>query len=542
MSSARIYVNSLKTKNPQIIRWLSQVAEFDYEIHHRKGEKMQHVDALSRAPVNDTMDALSSATIFNISVREDEILLYQRVDNNLERKIKIFEKAESARTKREKDEIKEYELRERILYKKDENGKLLYVVPRNMRKAIVIKNHDLTHHFGVDRTVARISENYYFSSLRKYVRRHIAACVECILAKTKTGKLEGELHPIPPVNRPFEIVHLDHLGPFVTSSKNNKYILAVICNLTKFVQLFAVRDVKAGTAVKKLELFVERFGAPMRFISDRGTAFTSSKFDEFCSLHHIKHTLNSSRHPQANGQVEKLNRTIIPALQCSLEDCEGKHWDQNLNKLKRDLNGSISKTTGKTPFEMLYGYLPRFNEGLTRELTSESETYRVPKEIQEEAIRKIEIEQSTHKERYDKSRCKNVVYEVGDIVFVKCNPISTGESTKLQARYKGSFVITVKLPSDTYRIHALGKKRSTKNETTAHVSQMKIWKGVNEDSDAEEAHHTSSDQGKILDEPSRLEKSVDDPGLRVTDTKILLSPDPEAQFRRSERIRNRLRK
>ena len=97
-----------------------------------------------------------------------------------------------------------------------------------MRKALVMKNHDLTSHFGVDKTVARIREFYHFPKLRSYVRRHIAACVECILAKSKVGRQPGELHPIPPGKRPFEIVHVDHLGPFITSTKKNKYILAAI--------------------------------------------------------------------------------------------------------------------------------------------------------------------------------------------------------------------------------------------------------------------------------------------------------------------------
>ena len=33
---ALVYVNSMKTKNSQIIRWLGLIAEYDCEIHHRK--------------------------------------------------------------------------------------------------------------------------------------------------------------------------------------------------------------------------------------------------------------------------------------------------------------------------------------------------------------------------------------------------------------------------------------------------------------------------------------------------------------------------
>lgn len=232
-----------------------------------------------------------------------------------------------------------------------------------MRKALVIKNHDLTSNFGVDRTVARIRENYYFPKLRNYVRRHVASCVECLFSKHRAGKQVGELNPIPVGDRPFETVHLDHLGPFVTSTRRNVYILAAICRLTKFCQLYAVRNTKAVTTVRKIEEFVNRFGALERFINDRGTCFTSDTFKEFCKQKGIKITYNSTKHAQANGQVERLNQTILPALQASLTDFEGRHWDDCLTKLERNLNTSVCKTTGKTSFESLYVYIPRYEAG-----------------------------------------------------------------------------------------------------------------------------------------------------------------------------------
>ena len=377
---ALIYVHSLKTKNPQLIRWLGMIEDYDYEIHHRKGDQMKHIDALSRAPVEQAEKPMFPATLFSVQVHEDEILMFQHSDMLLNSKIKILEKVEHERSRRERREVLNYVLRDGILYKLDSDGKELYVVPTAMRKALVIKNHDLSSHFGVDRTIARIRNFFYFPRMSSYVRRHIASCIEYLLAKNKVGRQAGELHPIPAGKRPFEIVHLDHFGPFVTSSQKNKYILAAICNLTKFTQLYAVRDVKAGTTIRKIEQFVQRFGAPERIITDRGTSFTAGKFEEFFKVRGIKHTLNSSRHAQANGQVERLNQTLLPALQANLINGDGSSWDKDLCKLEYDLNSSISKTTGRTSYKM-YGYIPRIREGLSRDLTRVSEKYIIPKDI-----------------------------------------------------------------------------------------------------------------------------------------------------------------
>ena len=50
---ALVYLSANKAKNPQIVRWNALLSEFNCEIEHRPGQKMAHVDALSRAPVDD---------------------------------------------------------------------------------------------------------------------------------------------------------------------------------------------------------------------------------------------------------------------------------------------------------------------------------------------------------------------------------------------------------------------------------------------------------------------------------------------------------
>lgn len=72
-------------------------------------------------------------------------------------------------------------------------------------------------------------------------------------------------------------------------------------------------------------MFVNCFGAPRKIVSDRGTAFTSNNFTEFCQKHGISHTLNLSQHSRANSQVERLNETILRAIQVNCSNLDGKH-------------------------------------------------------------------------------------------------------------------------------------------------------------------------------------------------------------------------
>jgi len=108
-----------------------------------------------------------------------------------------------------------------------------------------------------------------------------------------------------------------------------------------------------ANVLNRLDKFCGARGIPDRIISDRGTCFTVKAFKIFCDTRGIKHTLNSIRHPQANGQVERANRTIVPLLSIMIED--QVHWDDKVQEMERHLNSAVNKTSEKSYFEALHG-------------------------------------------------------------------------------------------------------------------------------------------------------------------------------------------
>ena len=139
-------------------------------------------------------------------------------------------------------------------------------------------------------------------------------------------------------------------------------------------------------------------------------------------------------------------------MQANLTDSKGKHWDHELAKLERDLNSAESKMTEKTPFEMLYGYVSRFDDRLSRSPTVNTENFKPPNQVRHAALDHIEKEKLKAEKRYDTSRYNNVKYNVGDKVYMKLNKSSLGKSTKLQPRFKSPLIIVRILPSDTYKV------------------------------------------------------------------------------------------
>ena len=75
-----------------------------------------------------------------------------------------------------------------------------------MRKSIIIRHHDLYDHFGFQKTIKKIKEYHYFSYMQRYIKMNIRNCVEIILSRNKSGNQDGELRPIPPGRKSFDIL------------------------------------------------------------------------------------------------------------------------------------------------------------------------------------------------------------------------------------------------------------------------------------------------------------------------------------------------
>lgn len=481
---ALVYLNSCKTTNSQVSRWHDSLQEFDYAVKYRSGARMAHVDALSRAPVADEEPPFDDVLGERLDVcaaltEEERVLMCQTADVTL------------ARLREEvgqnQDQSKKFILEKGLLYR-SYRDKLLFVMPRSMRKSLTVVAHDLSGHPAVDRTVANILQDFWFPGMRRYVRQHVRMCFECLLARNPRGKRPGLLHPIPLGRRPFETVHMDHVGPFVTSRDGNKYILVLVDNFTKFVVLYAVRSTSAEALLASVKKFVQAYGLPRRFITDRGTCYTSGAFENYCVEQGIRLVLTSSRHPQANGQVERAHSVVMGILRTRQEDPDC--WDLALTEVQHAMNNSESKVTTRTPFEMLHGYRPRIHQGNLRQLSRTADDWAPPEELRELVRVQMELAKSKMKEAYDRHRHDNLQCQVGEVVVMKRNPNSTGESTKLQDRYRGPLVVTEVLPGDVYRVAQLDNQKRNRFATTAHISQLKSWKlepeGSEEDLEEEE--------------------------------------------------------
>ena len=161
-----MYIHLCSTKDRQMIRWQNMLNEYDFEVHHRLGEKMQHDDALSRAPIPVPDDVRAIPSMFAITCHEEEGLHHQQCDDQwIQEKIRALKKSQSERSVDDLSLVKDYELQDGILYKRDGEA-LKFVVTKAMRKSLAVRFHDLQGHFGMDRTLRKLKEFYYFPGMK----------------------------------------------------------------------------------------------------------------------------------------------------------------------------------------------------------------------------------------------------------------------------------------------------------------------------------------------------------------------------------------
>jgi hypothetical protein len=72
--------------------------------------------------------------------------------------------------------VDDYQVKEGVLCKMH-RGRALFVVPKSMRKGVVIAVHDYGGHFALDHTLARITADYWFAGMKRYVKHHIAIAI-----------------------------------------------------------------------------------------------------------------------------------------------------------------------------------------------------------------------------------------------------------------------------------------------------------------------------------------------------------------------------
>ena len=156
----------------------------------------------------------------------------------------------------------------------------------------------------------------------------------------------------------FRTVHLDHKGPLLPTSANIIHCLLIIDAFSQFLMVYPVRNTTTLAAISAVEKWILSFGIPQSVIHDRATAFKNAEFINWTEELGITLRLRASHWIWTNGKIETQNQRLARYWRNFLNDA-GNNWSSLAPSFVFAHNTSVNYTTGKTPYEIVFGTKPQ---------------------------------------------------------------------------------------------------------------------------------------------------------------------------------------
>jgi len=331
------------------------------------------------------------------------------------------------------------------------------VVPRSLQREVVQLMHKMTH-AGRHGTYQVLQLDHWFRGMKRVVREVVSTCPECIAVKGRA--LTKEV--MAPDDRPMTLGDRWHVdGLHLPLSKGYDHLMVAVDVATKYVILVRSKGETAHAAAKLLREIATRFGRPKEITSDRGRAFMSHLFMEACQLLLIRFKPVGIGQPQANGMVERVNRTLIQiaTLLCKGDDTQ---WADYVKELEYAVNTRISSVTRFSPYELVFGRIPpgpQYMDVIQLEGTegmSDDERVRLLRrrvEILQQLAHMNQMEAAIKQQEYHDAHAQAHTFNVDDTVWLyKQSSVGKGLTSKLKYSWRGPYTISEVVGTSTFKL------------------------------------------------------------------------------------------
>jgi len=317
------FYSQTPAKSDRQQRHLMIITEHVSQAIHIKGSNNVVADALSRSISSVQLDSVDLSSICEAQQKDNEIGDY-------------------------KDRLTAFPLAQGQIWCDTSTIHPRPFLPAMTRTSIFNQLHSLAHP-GIKGSQRLIAGRYFWPSMNADIKQWCKECAEC--QQSKVGRhVKSPLQSFDlPVSNRFEAVHMDIVGPLPVSN-DLKYVVTFIDRATRWCEAQPVPNIEAETvAMAFLSSWVSRFGVPLYLITDRGKQFESELFKKLSEIVGFHRLRTTAYHPQTNGMIERVHRTIKAALKA-----RGGDWYQSLPIVLLGLR-AIPNESGLSPFTILTG-------------------------------------------------------------------------------------------------------------------------------------------------------------------------------------------
>ena len=313
-------------------RHLCYISEFTTDIQHIAGKDNVVADALSRVSLSALQEGIDYVDLAQAQAADSEIQSLRKTSTTLLVK-----------------EVPIPNSRHPLLCDVS-TGTPRPVVPCTWQRKVFDVIHSLAHP-GIRATRRLVSRKFVWKSLQKMVGEWTRTCIPCQQAKIHRHS-KAPLADFPVSTRRFDHIHVDLVGP-LPPSRGYTHLLTVIDRYTRWPEAIPLKDTSAISCAQALiGNWISRLGIPQHITSDRGAQFTSQLWSSISQLLGTELHHTTAYHPQANGMVERVHRTLKNALRASLTNL---NWVDKLPWVLLGIRTTPSAELDTSPAELVYG-------------------------------------------------------------------------------------------------------------------------------------------------------------------------------------------
>jgi len=167
-------------------------------------------------------------------------------------------------------------------------------------------------HYGARKCVQKIEQLFFFPHMGRKIKDYIRSCHQCQMIRPirKTDRAPLQHMDVIP-GEPFEVVTMDTLGGQWTMTQHkNKYMLVTVCDLSKWVNISPLKNLKATTIADALIEQWSWTGVPKILRSDNVASFHSELINVLRKKLGIEAKFSASLHFESHGSGERAQGTL----------------------------------------------------------------------------------------------------------------------------------------------------------------------------------------------------------------------------------------
>lgn len=126
---------------------------------------------------------------------------------------------------------------------------------------------------------------------------------------------------------PLELVAIDILCEVVNTRRGNHFLLEISVRLSKLTRTIPMKTIMAASVLHAFVThWVMDYGPSIWLLTDNGKQFSAKIFQDVFRLLGTENMFTTTDHPQANGQVERFNTSILKGLRSYIADHLQKYY------------------------------------------------------------------------------------------------------------------------------------------------------------------------------------------------------------------------